>query len=134
MISGIPAVDRLLLAIGEHEGWYPLDDHRNKNGSRAYRNHNPGNLRSSPFQSGMDGGFAVFRNDLIGWNALHWDIMQKSKGKTVTGLGPKSTLRELIFVYAPPSDNNDSEAYLARVTKKTGLNESDTLGEIFNAH
>ncbi|KGM54003.1 hypothetical protein N800_05980 [Lysobacter daejeonensis GH1-9] len=33
------------------------------------------------------------------------------------------TLRKAIFTYAPPADNNDSEAYLSFVKKKTGLSD-----------
>lgn len=124
-------VDKLLWAIGEHEGWFPPDKGMPKGGSRAYRNHNPGNLRKSPFSCGEEQGFAIFRNDLVGWNALQWDLMQKAKGNTSTGLNENSTLRDLIFVYAPPSDNNDSEAYLKDVLDKTGFNETITLGQIF---
>lgn len=120
-------IERLMAAIAAHEGWYPVGSAEYPEGSFSYRNHNPGNLRSSPFSIGTRGGYAVFKDDATGWKALEYDITQKAKGQTVTRLGPKSTLRDLIFVYAPPSDNNNSEKYLADVMKMTGLEEGTTL-------
>lgn len=119
-----------MLAIVEHEGWSAESVGTPPGGSRAYRNHNPGNLRASPFACGTSGGYATFKNDLIGWNALQWDLLQKAKGNTTTGLGPSSTLRDLIFKYAPPSDGNDSEKYLTAVCLATGIAETATLQEI----
>jgi hypothetical protein len=132
MIAANPKIERLMIAIGEYEGWYERGSKQFPNGSMSYRNHNPGNLRASPFASSSVDGYAVFRNDFIGWMALHWDLMQKARGNTVTGLGPKSTLRELIYIYAPPKDNNNSEKYLNFVLQKTGFKENTTLGEIFS--
>ena len=132
MIAANPKIERLMLAMAEHEGWEPPTATGAEYGSRAYRHHNPGNLRASPFASTVVDDFAVFRNDMVGWMAFHWDLMQKARGQTVTKLGPKSTLRELIFTWAPPSDNNNSEAYLQSVVKKSGLSENITLGEIFS--
>lgn len=118
-------------AMIEFEGWLSPDETANGLGSRSYRHHNPGNLRSSPFQAGTKDGYAYFKNAHIGYMAMQWDLIQKSKGNTVTGLGPDSTLRELIFTWAPPSDNNNPEQYLAYVVERSGLNEDDTLGQIF---
>lgn len=123
--------EALMLAMSEHEGWSPPANGQPKGGSRSYRNHNPGNLRKSPFASGEQEGFAYFRNDFVGFMAFHWDLLQKAHGNTSTGLGPDSTLRDLIFTWAPPTDGNDSEAYLKKVCARTGLEESTTLKEIF---
>ena len=131
MITGKSKVDRLLLAMAEHEGWYPVGDPRAANGSRAYRNHNPGNLRQSPYQVGTDGGFAVFQNDFMGFFALYWDIYQKAQGKTRTELNGQSTIRDLLYVWAPPSDGNDTEAYVKRVETLSGIPANTTLAEIF---
>lgn len=132
MIAANPQIERLMLAMSEHEGWSPPDKNTPKGGSRSYRNHNPGNLRASPFAHSIEDGFAVFRNDFVGFMAFHWDLMQKAHGNTVTGLNSKSTLRELIYTWAPPSDSNNSKAYLENVVKKSGLRADTTLGEIFN--
>jgi len=124
-------IDRLISAITEHEGWHPVGSEQSPSGSRSYRHHNPGNLRTSPFAYKIEDGYAVFKNDEIGRLALHFDILKKAAGQTSTTLGPESTLRELIFTYAPPQDNNNSEAYLADVVAKTGVPETLTLKELF---
>jgi len=131
MIAINKKVQLLLDAITEHEGWHAVGSKTHRNGSIAYRNHNPGNLRSSPFQISTNEGFAVFNGDMVGLMALQWDLLQKSKGNTVTSLNGDSTLRDLIFTYAPPGDNNDSEAYLQAVLTKTGFSNDITLRQIF---
>lgn len=130
MIGLSRKMDRLVIAISTHEGWSPVGSAEAKNGSRAYRNHNPGNLRASPFAYKIEDGYAVFRNDIIGLIALQWDIMQKAKGQTVTGLTGKSTIEQLMHKYAPSSDNNDTEAYIAYVEKASGLPRSTRLEEL----
>lgn len=123
-------LQRLVLAMAEHEGWHPVGDPKYPDGSRSYRNHNPGNLRGSPFADRKKDGYAVFGSDAMGWFAFQWDIWQKAQGNTQTKLSPKSTLRDLIYVWAPPSDNNNTEAYLADVVQKTGFSPALTLQEI----
>ena len=58
----------LTSAMAEFEGWTPQGsfDVGEKAPSRAYRNHNPGNLRSSPFALGTRDDFAFFISDEIG--------------------------------------------------------------------
>lgn len=121
-----------MIAMAEFEGWHSVGSKEQNNGSRAYRNHNPGNLRASPYADRIQEGFAVFGNDAMGWFALYWDLWMKSQGKTSTGLGPDSTLRELIYTWAPPTDKNNTEKYLEHVVKNSGLEESQKLKEIFS--
>jgi len=123
-------LERLILAMAEHEGWGALGDPKYPNGTRSYRHHNPGNLRVSPFAYKVIDNYAVFKNDAIGFLAFQWDILQKAKGNTSTGLGPNSTLRDLIFTWAPKSDGNDPEKYLADVVHNSGLPETLTLKEL----
>lgn len=125
-------VDRLMMAMAQHEGWLLPDEEKNQKGSRSYRNHNPGNLRASPFASKIEDNFAVFRNDMVGWQAFHWDLMQKARGNTSTGLNGQSTIRDLIYKWAPPSDDNDTEAYIKAVVASSGLPASTTLAQLFD--
>lgn len=131
MIAANPKIEALMRAITKHEGWIAPSEANGMRGSRSYRHHNPGNLRSSPFMLFAHEGFAVFANDFVGYMALHWDLMQKARGQTVTGLNANSTIADLMRVYAPPSDNNDTEAYILFIEKESGLSRSTTLGEIF---
>jgi len=102
-------------------------------GSRAWRNNNPGNLRSSPFATGSDigvrGTYCVFNHYFVGFFALLYDLHSKVKGKTNTGLSPYSQLHELVRVYAPPIEN-DPEAYLKFVSDKTGIPATTRLKDL----
>lgn len=99
-----PRLVQLGLAIASYEGWDVA-------GSVAQRNKNPGNLRASWLKEGVDKNFAFFFDAEHGWLALYYDLYAKCSGHTATGLLPRNTLRELIFVYAPKNEN-DSEKYL----------------------
>lgn len=112
--------------MAEFEGWYPagLTSALDKASSVSYRNHNPGNLRSSIFALGIRDGFAYFYNDETGMFAMRFDLMQKARGRTVTNLTGDSTLRELIAVYSLAQDK-ELDNYVSFVAQKAGLN-SDT--------
>lgn len=122
---------RLGLAIAMYEGWFAGPSGRDGNSypSVSYRNHNPGNLRSSFFQLGQRDGFAFFYNDDVGFSALLYDLLIKASGKSTTGLKADSTLRELIFKYAPPVEN-DSEAYLSFILQQTGFSADLRLKDL----
>lgn len=112
----------LARAMAEHEGWISgLEIYGHKNiATVAYRNHNPGNLRASPFALGKRDGFAVFLDDNTGFFALLWDLRAKATGNTRSNLNGDSTIAELIEVYAPSSEN-DTEAYIKHVQELSGL-------------
>lgn len=123
-------LERLTLAMAEVEGWTPVIAGPTSSGSRSYRHHNPLNLRASPFAVAIVDGFAVFQSDEDGFAAARWDIRQKAKGNTVTGLNGESTLRELIHVWAPEQDGNDPASYLQNVCHMTGFIERMKLKEL----
>ncbi|MFQ5751800.1 MAG: hypothetical protein ACE5HI_07370 [bacterium] len=113
---------RLATAIARKEGWGPVSGGgtTGSDPTVAYRNHNPGNLRSSPFMLATRDGFAVFLNDEIGFFALVWDLWKKANGETRTGLTEESTLGDLINVYAPPSENN-TPTYINQMERWLGI-------------
>ena len=123
-------LEQLIKAIINHEGWFKPRPEEGYAGSRSWRNKNPGNLRYSKFQNGTDGGYATFESVEIGRKALRWDITQKIKGNTVTGLNGESTIEDLIHVYAPPGDNNNTAAYVRSVEEKTGFKRTMKLKEL----
>jgi hypothetical protein len=125
-------IERLIYAMAEQEGWIPLSSSPIYNGSRSYRHHNPGNLRSSPFEIGKKDGFSIFNTDIDGFSAFKWDIIQKAKGNTITGLNGESTLTDLIYKWAPSSDNNDPNSYLRGVMARTGYSPTMRLKEFLN--
>ena len=117
--------------IAKIEGWDPLKGGGvNKDQPTvAYRNHNPGNLRKSPFAVSERDGFAVFLNDQAGFFAIVWDLWSKTNGKTSTGLTSNSTIADLINVWAPPSENN-TEKYILDVEKYSGFSRGTVLGSL----
>lgn len=122
---------KLARVMAEFEGW-KADDMAGANAGRpsaSYRNHNPGNLRFSPFQLGTRDGFAYFLNDDIGFFAMMWDLWKKCKGETQTGLNGESTIADLIRVWAPPKENAP-ENYINYVTQFTGFNRDKKLKEL----
>jgi len=123
-------IERLMYAMAEHEGW--MSSLRNLKGvaSVAFRNNNPGNLRDSPFKIGIKDGFAVFNSENDGFSAFKWDILQKCKGKTVTGLNGESSLADFLRKWAPSADNNDENLYIERVTNMTGFSANIKLKDL----
>jgi len=117
--------------MAEHEGWSPISNSAAKGGgpSVSYRNHNPGNLRSSIFQLGVRDGFAVFFDDAAGMFAMRWDIMRKCQGKTSTGLTGESELKDLIGVWSAGSPEAVTR-YTAFVCFRTGFTPQMKLKEI----
>jgi len=117
--------------MSEYEGWSPIQGTNTKAGipSVAYRNHNPGNMRSSIFALGVRDGFAVFYNDATGFFAMSYDIMMKAQGKTSTGLNGNSTLRDLIRVWSA-GDPASVDRYTAYVCSRTGLKYDMKLSEL----
>lgn len=111
-----PRLYSVAAAMAHHEGFY--------RGSRAWRNNNPGNLRSSPLADGNDKpdgkGMATFATYYHGLAAMMRDLWGKCTGHTSSGLSGESTVRDLIAVWAP-STENDVEAYVKAVVGQTGV-------------
>ena len=117
--------------MAEFEGWKPDGnfDKVAKFPSVAYRNHNPGNLRSSIFALGERDGFAFFLNDSVGMFAMQFDIMQKCRGKTKTTLTGDSCIADLVVIYSA-SEGEVLDNYLKHIDKITGFNSFMKLNEI----
>lgn len=99
MVSGLEAVAD---AIQAFEGWKP--------GTRSYENRNPGNLRLVG-RTADDKGYTIFPDLPTGYAALLRELQSKFSGANSHGIGPSSTVLALFNVYAPPSDNNPTNAY-----------------------
>ncbi len=88
---------------------------------------NPGNLRPV----GATQGFQQFDTPEQGENALFGDLFSKIKGNdpmmvAKLGEGYKPTLRNVLTVYAPPSEN-DTESYIQNVAKQSGIDPDKNL-------
>lgn len=105
-------------AIAHQEGWYEL-------GSRPRRNLNPGDLiygaEAIEFgATGTDGEFGIFPNTVTGWRALvRWlsvpakfhqgpveGLFLDPNGTTLVGGYLGATMAQVIYRFAPPSQNN----------------------------
>jgi uncharacterized protein (TIGR02594 family) len=93
-------------------------------GSRSWRNNNPGNIRKGSFTEsqgaiGDDGSFGIFADAKQGLDAIV-ALLRTASYRNLS-------LRDGIFRYAPPSEN-ESERYLAFVVAETGLAATEVLG------
>ncbi|MBJ9142284.1 hypothetical protein [Citrobacter koseri] len=94
-------------------------------GVRGIRNNNPGNLeysKSNPWvgQTGDDGRFAKFETPEHGIRALGRNLMSYQR----QGI---DTISEIINRWAPPTDNNDTTAYIKAVCEKLGVSADEPL-------
>lgn len=106
---------------------------------RGLRDNNPGNVRPNPAytwygQAGEENGYVIFDDIEHGIRAMAKDLRSKIK----RGL---NTIAKYIPVYAPPEDNNNTEGYIERVEKLSGINRNSiltadypTLSKLVKAH
>ena len=118
-------IEKFCQAVKEHEGWYP--------GSRAFRNHNPGNFRCSALMTDLgaircDDNFSVFADDASGWNALVQFVtyackneLRAYKDKTIYGF---------FEVYAPSGDNNTPRRYAEIVAAAVGVSPDSKMAAL----
>jgi len=111
-------IDSLALAIARMEGYLDASG-AVKSGTIAYRNNNPGNLRSWG-SNPVVGGYASFPTASAGWVAL--------KRQIELNIGRGLTLEEFFGGkpgvyggYAPSGDNNDPNGYARNVAGWTGI-------------
>ncbi|EHQ9703449.1 hypothetical protein KS548_003356 [Salmonella enterica] len=93
--------------------------------ARGIRNNNPGNLeysKSNPWvgQNGDDGRFAKFETPEHGIRALGRNLMSYQR----QGI---DTVSEIINRWAPPTDNNDTAAYIKAVCEQLGVSADEPL-------
>jgi hypothetical protein len=104
MLAPLPVIPMAVSeAIAREEGFYVV-------GSRANRNHNPGNIEMGPFAEkygavDADPRFAIFPNDEAGFAALKALLLEHYKGLTIA---------EAIAKWAPPGEN-DTASYVRNI-------------------
>lgn len=95
----------------------------NKKYPRGFRNNNPGNiifkqsnnwLGKIPFDKNTDKTFEQFINFEYGVRALITDLITKY----TNGL---RTIKDIMIVYSPVADGNNTKAYIEVVSTMTGL-------------
>lgn len=116
MLSIVPDyINAMADAITVHEGW--------REGSRSYRNNNPGNLEIDGDLGRDSGGYGVFSSYNAGRNALVADLTAKFRKYS------SWTLYQVIARYAPPSENN-TQAYASAVASALGIRTQTLVGQI----
>lgn len=93
--------------------------------ARGILNRNPLNIRPGAPWEGLGDpavveGFCNFSSAVWGFRAAMRNYITKADHGV-------NTLRALITEWAPPSDNNDTEAYIAAVSKRTGFKPDETI-------
>lgn len=118
-------LQKLAQFIKDFEGWIPPST-KNPNGSRSYKNNNPGNIEFGDFakQNGSTHGdprFAIFPDATTGFNAL-MNLIRRyaSEGHTITTMMNK---------YAPPSEN-DTKKYIQTLASRLGVDPNTSLKSI----
>ena len=86
--------------------------------SRGLRNRNPGNIRKSTVEyigeiQSKDSAFKQFKDMAHGYRAMFVLLHTYQKKYEI------NTIRGIINRYAPPEDNNDTEAYIKAVSKES---------------
>ena len=116
----------LAAAIQQVEGWYPpgsvVGGVSYPQGSLAYRNNNPGNIRPGSLAvgaTGSSGGYAVFPDYQTGYSALVNLIQSPSYWNL--------TLTQFFQKYAPAADNNNPAAYASSVAASLGVDPNTPL-------
>lgn len=111
--------------IGSRLAVASTPDTAGADGARGIRNNNPGNLeysKSNPWvgQNGDDGRFAKFETPEHGIRALGRNLISYQR----QGI---DTVGEIINRWAPPSDNNDTSAYIKAVCAQLGVTANQPL-------
>jgi hypothetical protein len=101
-------------------------------GSIAWRNNNPGNIRNGrftdshgAFKGKSNRGFAIFPSHAVGFAAL----LALLKTDAYRPLSVAAAMKR----YAPSEDSNDPVAYAASVSKMTGLDTDKSLESLTDA-
>lgn len=94
-------------------------------GARGIDNNNPGNLefsKSNPWegQTGSDGRFAKFETPEHGLRALGRNLISYQRQGY-------DTVSDIINRWAPPEDNNDTEAYIKAVCAQVGVSADQKI-------
>lgn len=97
----------------------------NYEATRGLRNNNPGNLnfagqRGATLENGPNARFAQFPSMLEGVAALDRQVQLYLKRGT-------DSIDEIVDIYAPKADGNDTAAYKSHLSRVTGLSVNDEI-------
>lgn len=125
-------LNKMCAAIQSREGYIaPGVNAVYPNGTPAFRNCNPGNLRYAGQigSIGQKNGFAVFPDYQTGLDALKRQILLVARGKSKVFPSP-CTIQQFFHIYAPSTDGNDPESYADQVATAMGVTKTFSLSGI----
>ena len=108
-------------------------EEKKDNRPRGLRNCNPGNIILPPkermdrdkfngeIRPSRDKKFRTFVNNAYGYRAMHY-LLRRYKNSYQL-----NTLEQMIYRWAPPTDNNKTEAYIDFVAKRAGIGRKDIV-------
>lgn len=109
---------------GDNEGAPRVTAHGNSSAARGLRNNNPGNIEAGSNswdgQAGSDGRFAKFVTPEHGIRALGKNLLSYQRQGY-------DTVSEIVNRWAPASEGNNTEAYIAALCKKLNVTPNDQL-------
>ncbi|MGT8780025.1 hypothetical protein ACR707_17615 [Klebsiella pneumoniae] len=109
---------------GDNEGALRVTAHGNSSAARGLRNNNPGNIEAGSNswdgQAGSDGRFAKFVTPEHGIRALGKNLLAYQRQGY-------DTVSEIVNRWAPSSDGNNTQAYIAALCKQLSVNPDDQL-------
>lgn len=122
---------RVANAIMEAEGWKPATtDAGVAEGSKSYRNHNPGNLRESRFEVGNVDNFSVFENDDVGFYAIVHQLWLYASGRS-SAVSPKATIAQTMALYNGLEQGSPAfNEYISIIEKVAGVIPSDPISSL----
>jgi hypothetical protein len=109
----MPAKTRLAQLIAREEGFGIA-------ATIPTRDHNPGDLEHAPHLVGWDGKIGIEPDDDAGWADLERQLELYA--------GRNMTLRQMISIYAPPSEN-ETQRYLDFVCNALGLSPDESVAD-----
>ncbi|MCD9605006.1 hypothetical protein LUS60_06830 [Raoultella planticola] len=109
---------------GDNDGAPRVVAHGNSSDARGVRNNNPGNIEAGSNswdgQAGSDGRFAKFVTPEHGIRALGKNLLAYQRQGY-------DTVSEIVNRWAPSSDGNNTQAYIAALCKQLSVNPDDQL-------
>ena len=128
----VPMLNTFCLAIQEMEGYYPPGTKGFPNGSKSWRNKNPGNIRYIGQKRAVDQDaqkFCIFKTYEDGFLTLKEMIQRAATGASKV-YRPEMTFTDFFKVYAPSSDGNYPEKYAKFVAEKCGVSVFTRIKEL----
>jgi len=124
--SGVdPITQKLAQAIAFAEGFYIP-------GSRAARNHNPGDMTQDLIGRGvgMDGSFIIYQNDADGWANLYAQVSSWLNGSSAHADKSFSIADISQFYTTPGTTGQDQINWANNVASQLGVDPDTSIGSL----